>query len=155
MNRGDVTPHEVWEINCDPRWEPNLASAKRLRVVDGKAYEDSVRQRLVKIGKREVGDFKVLRHRKKTIRAEQELVKIATNALKKKGETLLLQNSRQYTPLGEGQLTLVHDLLSKLRLHLDSELFGWKEEIIVSMSLVTDGRLVCWQLVWPEKKYKL
>ena len=61
LNRGDVTPHESWDIDCDPGSDRSLSTAKRTQLVDEQAYRHSVRSRLLKVGKRISGEFAIER----------------------------------------------------------------------------------------------
>jgi hypothetical protein len=152
LNRGDTTPHEVWELTCDGGAELNLSTAKQIRLVDRETYHRSVRQRLVKIGKRLIGAFDIEKKEKRRDKTEEQLVALAIRHLKRQGQMLLVDHLEHYSPLGTEQIRKFAELLRELHNYRDSRLFQWREEIIISMSLLPSGRIVCWQIVWPEKQ---
>lgn len=152
LNRGDITPHETLTLSCDSGADLNLATAKRLSIVDHFEYQQSLRKRLVKIGRRVTGAFRVGARVAAGEKSEEQLIKSAKSFLRRQRETLLLENAERYTPLGETELSLFANILRELRSYVETEAFLWRDEIIVSMSLTPSNRLILWQIVWPERK---
>jgi predicted house-cleaning noncanonical NTP pyrophosphatase (MazG superfamily) len=152
LNRGDITPHEVWEFTCDDAGESNLFAARRTKLVDTPTYQKSVRQRLIKIGKRLAGLFKVKAKKTSKKASDDQLVRRAIRHLKREGQTLLIENLKQYRPIQQHELKAFTNLVNELRIYRESDQFQWRDEIILSMSLLPSGRTVCWQIVWPEKQ---
>jgi hypothetical protein len=152
LNRGDTTPHEGWTIPCEPNSDMNMASARRSLLVDNQTYRESVRRRLIKIGLRASGEFDIGKKSVGKKRSEEQLVALGNRTLRKLNELLLLNHLDTYSPISETHLCAFGEILLELRRHQDSKYFLWRNEIIVSMSLLPSGRIVLWQIVWPERK---
>jgi predicted house-cleaning noncanonical NTP pyrophosphatase (MazG superfamily) len=152
LNRGDVTPHEVWDIVCDPGSDSDLPAAKQTSLVDQATYERSVRKRLNKIGRRVTGEFAVGLKKAADEKPEEFLIESALKYLRTHAGSLLLKHSKRYSPIQTSHLLLFAKALRELFNHQESGVLQWREEIIVSMSIVPPERLVIWQIVWPERQ---
>ncbi len=155
LNRGDITPHEVWNIVCDPGSDSDLPAAKQISLVDQATYERSVRKRLSKIGRRVTGAFAIGLKRAVDEKSEEFLIESAQKYLRRHAESLLLKHSKRYCPLQTSHLLLFTKALRELFNYQESTLLQWRDEIIVSMSIVPPDRLIIWQIVWPERKFYL
>lgn len=152
LNRGDISPHEIWNLRCDPEGELSLASAKQNLLVDPDAYKQSVRKRLAKIGKRVTGAFNINRKKKRKEKTQDQLAELAKKYLKRECETLLLEHLDQYVPISADYLFSFAKILRDLRSYQASRNFRWINEIVLSMSLLPSGRIVCWQIVWRDEQ---
>ena len=152
LNRGDVSPHEVWKIKCDSSVDLNLASSKRIQLVEPDVYRHSVRKRLIKVGKRVTGAFSIDSKRKRKEKTEDQLIQLAKEYLRREPQALLMEHLDGYSPLSVEQIKMFAETLRDLHSYREFKPFLWQSEVILSMSLLPTGRIICWQIVWPEKQ---
>ena len=117
LNRGDVTPHEVWDIVCDPGSDSDLPAAKQISLGDQATYERSVRKRLNKIGRRVTGAFAIGLKKADDEKSEEILIESAQKYLTRRAESLLLKHSKRYSPLQTSHLLLFAKALRELFNH--------------------------------------
>ncbi|HTZ73137.1 MAG TPA: hypothetical protein VMB47_04395 [Candidatus Aquilonibacter sp.] len=153
--RGDVTPHERFEIFGGT--EPNRFgkySGRQMRqslLIDGKAYQASARRRLAKVGARlRNAPFPEIELRTSEGAADSEqLVKEGVKYLERSGQTLLLDHLKEYEPIPQSLLEEFLDHVTRLfRAAIEANV-TWKALSAAGSFLGPESRLVMWDFFPP------
>ena len=129
--RGDIQPHERWNIGLgtNSRREHSPRSFERISLATTEQYTRSVQQRLTKIGARTKNPAFPGAELDKY--SAEELAEAGTAYLKDTRQTLLLKNASRYTPVPEKHIVAfarsVENLLAGLAgygIHLGSSSFA-------------------------------
>jgi hypothetical protein len=160
LQRGYTTPHEIIQIDnamLKTGMTPSQSSfeqvVRRTFLVDNRSYENSVRQRYIKIAKRLKDRGKILFEERET--SENDLIAMARAYLQDNGHQMLLLNENNYTPIPTHHLyeiySYIYNLPERLQHYVNHGL-----PFVVSSSYVKKGtKLVFWDIVWPKLKYRL
>ncbi|MCJ7633142.1 hypothetical protein MUP77_12220 [Candidatus Bathyarchaeota archaeon] len=160
LQRGYMTPHEMIQIDRTmlktgiPASQSTFEQIiKRTILANQRSYENSVRQRYLKIAKR-------LKDLGKTSFGEQEtreddLITMAKKYLQDNGYPVLSLNETNYTPIPIDYFyeicSHIYNLPERLQHYVNHGL-----PFVVSSSYVKKGtKLVFWDIVWPKLKYSL
>ena len=145
LQRGNISPHEIYEINKYDLYDiSNKYNFLRKKIVGEKEYKRSVEVRLRKIWK-----FLVKRS---LIEDEEYSTYKAVDYLVKNNFYLFLNNMDTYKPISIKYLNIVAEYLKRVPI----EFFKGQDEFVLSMSfLYPSNRIVFWDIVWPKLKYKI
>jgi len=152
INRQDTTPHEILRFGLHSDATNEHLDLEVMRRVSDKEYRESVQRRLVKIGRRLAGYFD-FGYRGKMQASDTRLSRKALRFLRQDKRELLLQNRYSYRPMDAGRLREMLALVRRLAGFVESGEVWCNSEVILSMSFVPKRGLVCWDLVWQERKY--
>jgi len=147
--RGDINPHERFELSFDDRtaqsWLPTNSEIRRSYAVEDESYRASVQRRLVKIGAR-------LRNPSYPdelmgVGASSSFLKAlaeeAIQHLRKSGQTTLVDHIDEYEPIPTVLLgTFLNELLRLFQVIKASEV-RW-QTFSLAGSFLSQGRLVIW-----------
>lgn len=160
LQRGYTTPHERIQIKREmtktgtvPAQSSFEQIVKRTYIVDQKTYQNSVRERYLKIGRRlqNLGKISV----KKSEISENELVGIAKSYLKDNGHRMLLLNENIYKPIPIHSLYEIYSYIHSFPEMIEQNV-NCGMPFVVSSSYVNEGaKLVFWDIVWPQLKYEV
>lgn len=150
LNRGDISPHQIYEIPleyCVDDISPLQLSRFQTRVVSKREYGESVQSRLAKIGKG-------LTEGRSVELSKEEAISAGTQILLDKRKTLLLDNNSEYTPIDYYSLREVIRRTYSLTQLLP--IFGLRNtNFVIGCSIYNNGRVKYWDIVYPEKKFKV
>lgn len=152
--RGDITPHERFELSFDngttiSRHTRQLA-IKRTYVIERQRYQESVRRRLMKIGARLRNPSfpDELMGLGASTSCHQELAEEATLYLRGSGQTALLDHLNEYEPIPAGLMDIVLGHLMRLFQRVKRSNPPWRV-LSVASSFVSQDRFVFWDFFTP------
>jgi hypothetical protein len=148
--RGDIIPHERFEISLSDFRQSCAVHITRTYLVGSDDYRVSVQRRLAKIGARLLNpSFPEEELRAKGSHSHSERLKQeAIQYLRRSGQTLLLDHLNEYEPVPPTFLdAFVAQLLRLLRATAEAHV-PWKA-LSVASSFLAAGRLVIWDFFSP------
>lgn len=153
--RGDLQPHERWEVDADltSRGGERASAPRRAMLATPDPYVKSVQRRLAKIGARTKNPAfpdVALRDRNAD---QSSLIKLGTSFLRSTRQTLLLKHMKAYRPISEKHVVSfsqhVQSLLSGLSeygIHLGPSSFA--------ASIIPKRGLIFWDF-FPARKQEV
>lgn len=152
--RGDVTPHERYELCFDDRTarsgDARQLPIKRTYLVERERYQESVRRRLMKIGARLRNPSfpDELIGPRASASGQQDLAEEATLYLRGSGQTALLDHLHEYEPFPAGLMEIVLGHLGRLFRRVKRSNPPWRV-LSVASSFLSKDRLVLWDFFPP------
>ncbi len=147
--RGDITPHERFELSFDDTplrsGSATRLPMRRTYLVERERYRESVRRRLAKIGARLRNpsfpdDLMGMRG---SASLQEELAEEAMRYLRTRGQTALLDHADEYEPIAPGLLNIFLNRLGELFQRMRRRRVQW-QVFSVAGSFLSRDRLVIW-----------
>lgn len=150
LNRGDNSPHQVYEIPleyCSEDISPLQLFRFQTKVVSEKEYRESVQNRLAKIGRG-------LTEGRSEELSQEEAISAGKQFLLNKEKTLLIDNNSEYIPINYYSL---HKIIKKTySLTQCLPIFEFRNtNFVIGCSIYNSGRIKYWDIVYPDKKFML
>lgn len=155
LNRGHISPHEIIKANLykaiEDNYCPKPKNTFRTFLVDKTSYQTSVLSRKIKIGNR-ITKNKNIASKKID---DHNLIKLAEEYLTQNNHQLLLSHEDSYSQIPDDYLRQIYSCIAHLPKRLE-DIANKYPLFVVSLGFLNpDKRLVFWDIVWPNLKYKI
>ncbi len=153
LNRGDITPHELYECSLYSRLR---AEWHRIYKVDREMYRASVNERLLKIGRSVIGSFNIEgKPRLKKNYSLEQIKSIGHKFLVDNNKDLLLQHLDNYQEFPLKYLKQIEPYIRRVPNNLEELGIKYNRYLNLSMGFLKNVGLIFWDMVIPAKKYLL
>ncbi len=152
--RGDITPHERFEINLSRRSGSSKAAHRfqihQTYLIDREGYQASVKRRLAKIGARLRNPSFPDEWMQPNVpgTASEGLIHDATFYLRETGQTVLLDRSDSYDPIPAQLLDTFLGQVGRLSEAVEGSKVPWRT-FSLAASFLSGGRFVIWDFFPP------
>jgi hypothetical protein len=155
LNRGHISPHEIIKANLykiiEDNYYPKPKNTFRTFLVDNARYQSSVFSRKIKIGNRITKNKNIALKKP----SDHNLIKLAEEYLTQNNHQLLLSHEKSYSQIPDDYLRQIYSHVAHLPKRL-KDIANKNPLFVVSLGFLNpDKRLVFWDIVWPNLKYKI